>query len=296
MNRCVSVGIDGAAESMAAAQWAAREALRRGRPLCLVHGWTWHPHPASSVPAGSTEHEVAVRTLSRAADSVRKAHPGLPVTERLVPDSAVSALLAAATDSDLLVLGSRGLGRVTGFVVGAVSQRVIARSPRPVVLVRAGETAADEHLPAVHGISPDEIGDTPYREVVLGLDTRHPCDELIEFAFAAARQYGTPLHVVHAFRPTAPHTADGRPVPWPEVLAAQERTVSAVLRPWRGKYTDVSVVETVSPERAAGALVQAAREASLVVVGRRAATNHVGAVTHALLHHSPSPVAVVPHA
>ncbi|MGA4837598.1 universal stress protein [Streptomyces sp. G45] len=296
MTRYVTAGVDGSAESFAAAHWAAREAARRGTALCLVHAWRWHPHPASSVPVDTAEREVAERVLSRAASGIRAGHPGLSVVERLVSDSAVAALLTAAEGAEVLVLGSRGLGRVAGFVVGAVSQRVVARSPRPVVLVRAGETSADEHLPALHGISPDEIPETPYRDVVLGLDTERPCDELIEFAFVAARQYDAALQVLHAFRPATPHAPDGSALSGPELLADQEHRVVAALRPWCAKFPDVTVVETVVQERAAHALVRAAAQASLVVVGRGAATPHVGAVTHALLHHAACPVAVVPHA
>ncbi|MCI3928882.1 universal stress protein [Streptomyces sp. AN091965] len=295
MGRFVTAGVDGSAESLAAAQWAAREALRRGVPLRLVHAWRWHPHPASSVPAGSTERAAAEQVLSEAVGSVRAAHSGLRIDERLVPGAPVTALVSAAETSQLLVLGSRGLGRLAGFVVGDVSQRVVAHSPCPVVLVRAGETSADEHLPALHGISPDEVSETPYRDVVLGLDTEHPCDELIEFAFGTARGYGAPLHVLHAFRPAPPRASDGTPFPGPELLADRERAVVAALRPWCAKFPEVPVVESVSEERATGALVHAARAASLVVVGRKASSSHLGAVTHALLHHAVCPVAVVPH-
>ncbi|MEH0407506.1 universal stress protein [Streptomyces scabiei] len=96
----------------------------------------------------------------------------------------------ARLKAELPVLGSRGLGAVTGFVVGSVSQRLIARSARPVVLVRARQGLGDEHLPAPDGISPEEIPRTPYRDVVLGLDTARPCDDLIEYAFAAAGRSG----------------------------------------------------------------------------------------------------------
>ncbi|WP_030684407.1 universal stress protein [Streptomyces sp. NRRL B-1347] len=296
MDRYVTAGVDGSTESLAAAQWAAREALRRGVPLRLVHVWRWHPHPASSVPADSTERAAAEQVLSEAVSCVHAAHSRLRIDERLVSGAPVSALLSAAESSDLLILGSRGLGRVVGFVVGSVSQRVVAHCPCPVVLVRAGETVAAEHLPALHGISPDEVPGTPFRDVVLGLDTEHPCDELIEFAFVTAREYGASLRAVHAFRPSLSRVAEGEPLPGPELLAAQERAVIAALRPWCTKFPEVSVTETVCEERAAGALVHAAREASLVVVGRRTSTGHLGAVTHALLHHSACPVAVVPHA
>jgi len=302
MLRYVTTGIDGSKESLAAAHWAAREALRRGVPLCLVHAWKWYPRPTPAVPADSTERAWAEQTLDRAADSVRAAHPGLPVVRRLVSDTAVAALLAESAEAELLVLGSRGLGVVAGFMVGSVSQRVVARSPRPVVLVRAGECSADEHFTVPDGVSPDEIPETPYRDVVLGLDTRQSCDELIEFAYEFARHRGAALRVVHAFRASSDRAADGPqdPAPGPERLAAQEHALVAVLRPWCEKFPEVSVTETVSEGRAATELVRASTGASLVVVGRRTRDGrlgaHLGPVAHAVLHHVGCPVAVVPHA
>lgn len=310
MLRHITAGVDGSPESLAAAQWAAREALRRGVALRMVHAWTRHPHPAPSVPIDVSERDWAERTLDQAAMSVRAAHPGLRIVEQLMSDSAADALLAGAAESEVLVLGSRGLSGVAGFVLGSVSQRVIARSTRPVVLVRAGETASDEHLPASDGVSPDEIPETPYRDVVLGLDTRRPCDELIEFAFEAARRHGAALHVVHAFSATRTDGAglptDVEPGPQvpvaqagPEVLAAREHAVVATLRPWCEKFAGVSVTETVSEGRAATALVRASAGASLLVVGRRTRAGrfgpHTGPVTLAVLHHAACPVAVVPH-
>jgi len=293
MVRHVITGVDGSPESLAAAHWAAREALRRGASLNLVHAWQRHPRPAPSVPADRTGHEWAEQILDRAAGSIRAAHPGLRVVERLVSGSAAAALLAAAGDTELLVLGSRGLGPVAGFMVGSVSQRVVARSSRPLVLVRAGGSAAAEHFSVLDGVSPEEVPETPYRDVVLGLDTRRPRDEPIAFAFESARRRGATLHVIHAFA-----TPRG-PVSGPELLAARERAVVAALRPWCEKFPGVSVVETVSEGRAATALVGAAAGASLVVVGRRPRDRrlgpHIGAVTHAVLHHVGCPVAVVPH-
>ncbi len=76
-----------------------------------------------------------------------------------VQEQPVTALLAAAEEADLLVLGSRGLGGVTGFIVGSVALAVVARTERPVVLVRSGERVADDH---------------PKGGVVLGLDLERP--------------------------------------------------------------------------------------------------------------------------
>ncbi|MGX4688398.1 universal stress protein [Streptomyces sp. JNUCC 63] len=309
----IAVGVDGSPASLAAAHWAAQEAQRRGTGLSVVHAWYRHARPAPYIPTDSTERGWAEQILQEAVRSVRSAHPGLRITERLVCDATVTALVAAADGADMLVLGSLGLGPVGGFVTGSVSQRVVARSTRPVVLVRAGRSAADEHLPAADGLAPEEIPQTPYREVVLGLHVGRPCDELLEWAFDVARLRGTGLRVVHAFRTPSrrtpapsvpiPSAAFESPAPYAQApgqaSADAERTVTAVLRPWREKYPTVPVTETVAEGRATVALVHAARDAGLLVVGRR--TNgrrlgaHTGPVAHAVLHHVGCPVAVVPH-
>ncbi|GGY25129.1 universal stress protein [Streptomyces djakartensis] len=317
----IVVGVDGSPAGLAAAHWAAQEAQRRGTGLGVVHAWYRHARPAPYVPMDFSEHDWAERVLGEAVRGLRAAHPGLRITERLVCDATVAALLAAAADADLLVLGSLGLGPVGGFVTGSVSQRVVSRSTRPVVLVRAGHGAAGEHLPAADGVAPEEIPQTPYRDVVLGLDVGRPCDELIEFAFDAARRRGTGLRVVHAFRTparpasgpsvppasgpsvplvsAAPEGPAPDPRPYAQDLADEQHTVTAVLRPWREKYPTVPLTEVVTEGRAAVTLVHAAKDAGLLVVGRRTtghrAGAHTGPVTHAVLHHVECPVAVIPH-
>ena len=301
MMRHITAGIDGSPESLAAAHWAAREALRRGTALCVLHAWEWHPRPTPSVPADVSQRNWAESILVRASNSVRAAHPELRVIERAVSDSPVAALLTAAEQAELLVLGSRGLSGVAGFLVGSVSQRVVAGSPQPVVLVRAGESTADEHFSVPSGVSPDEIPSTPYRDVVLGLDTGGPCDEVLEFAFETARRCGAALHVIHTFKAPPPYATADRLVPQsgPELLAEHEHQVVATLRPWCEKFPEVTVAETVSEGRAASALLRASTGASLVVVGRRVREarlgTHIGSVAHAVLHHVDCPVAVVPH-
>jgi nucleotide-binding universal stress UspA family protein len=71
------------------------------------------------------------------------------------------------------------------------------------------------------------------------------------------------------------------------------------MRPWRAKFPGIEVTEQLVTGRAAHHLVDAAADADLLVVGRRirrhAMSPHTGPVTHAVLHHAASPVAVVPH-
>jgi nucleotide-binding universal stress UspA family protein len=61
----------------------------------------------------------------------------------------------------------------------------------------------------------------------------------------------------------------------------------------------VEVVEQTAVGSAGAHLVDAAADASLVVVGHRVRHTpqafHLGPVIHAVLHHATAPVAVVPH-
>lgn len=44
--------------------------------------------------------------------------------------------VARTRESDLIVMGSRGLGRLTGMLLGSTSQKVVAHAPCPVLIVR----------------------------------------------------------------------------------------------------------------------------------------------------------------
>ncbi|MFJ9006173.1 universal stress protein [Streptomyces canus] len=173
MSRNVTVGLDGSPESRAAAEWAAREAKLRGLPLRLVH----------------------VRE-PETAEGVRLRHPGVHVETEQIPGRPADALARAAKAAELLVLGSRGLSGIAGFLVGSVGMAVIADTEIPVVLVRAGEQAADEHEADPAGIP---SAATAHRPVVLGLDTGHPHDTVIAFAFEESARRGTSLRVVHGW-------------------------------------------------------------------------------------------------
>ncbi|MEV5953120.1 universal stress protein [Streptomyces sp. NPDC051987] len=300
MTRTVTAALDGSAESRAAAEWAAREAGLRGLPLKVVHVWEPVPDPMAQAPLlGPETHRHWTERIPReAVDGLRLRHPGVQVTGEQVSGSAGDVLTDASKTAALLVLGSRALGGVGGFLVGSVGLSVVAHAESPVVLVRAGEQAADEHEADPAGIP---SAATPFRPVVLGLDTDHPDETLIEFAFDAALRRATSLRVVHAWSPP-PYYAYGMPVD-PTLHQAltleQSRTLAEVLSPWRHKYPDVTTTEESRCGSAADLLVAASREASLVVVGRRirrgALGSHIGHVTHAVLHHSTAPVAVVAH-
>lgn len=301
MVRTVVTGLDGSPESRAAAEWAAREAKLRGLPLKIAH--VREPVPANmaaQVPllgAEAQQHWTA-RLPEEAAEGIRLRHPGLEVSIEQLTGGAADALAKAAEDAELLVLGSRGLGGLGGFLVGSVGLSVVAHTERPVVLVRAGEQAADEHEPDPAGIP---SAATPYRPVVLGLDAGSPDDTVIEFAFEAAARRATGLRVLHGWN-LPPYyvyglSADARL--HDEIARQQAVALAEILRPWRQKHPEVEVSEETASGSPGSRLVEASHEASLVVVGRRVRRSpfgpHIGPVTHAVLHHATTPVAVVAH-
>ncbi|WP_327726561.1 universal stress protein [Streptomyces sp. NBC_00487] len=300
MPRTVTVGLDGSPESRAAAEWAAREARLRDLALKIVHIWEPVPDPIAQAPLlGSETHQHWTERIPReAADGIRLRHPGVEVTSEHVDGRPSEILVEATRNAELLVLGSRGLSGIGGFMVGSVGLAVVAHAECPVVLVRALELAADEHEMDPAGIP---SAATPFRPVVLGLDVESPNEELIEFAFAAAARRGTSLRVVHGWNPP-PYYAYGLAADLElhaELTRRETTALTEVLRPWREKHPDVEVTEEPHYGTPGNHLVDASREASLVVVGRRVRRSpfgaHIGPVTHAVLHHSTAPVAVVPH-
>jgi nucleotide-binding universal stress UspA family protein len=285
MTNPIVVGIDGSPESSGAAEWAGHEAVRRDLPVHLLNIWQ---SPAGNVrfsPGPEALRLWEESELREAAKRLTDRHPGLTVTTRQACGTPVSELLDAAATSEMVVLGSRGLGGISGFFQGSAGLHVVARANRPVVLVRA---------------EPPDSGGSG--EVVLGLDLGRPCDALISFAFEEAATRGTVLRTVHVYDErklygyAAPALDPGLSA---ELRAEQVHEFAQTLGPWRGKYPAVEVRGSMIDGLAAPSVIEAAKNADLLVVGRRRrhspAAVHIGPVTHAVLHHAVCPVAVVSH-
>ncbi|MBO1334528.1 universal stress protein [Streptomyces sp. VRA16 Mangrove soil] len=284
----IVVGVDQSQESAAAVVWAAREAVRRAAPLKLLHVGNWTPRTTADeadAPARRRRGELFVRSVvERLAIEV----PVVRLTVASVPGPATAALLDAGARAGLLVLGSRGLGALSGAFVGSVAAGVIARAPCPVVLVRADTTGT---------------GSADGHDVVLGLDLGDPCDDVIEFAFAEAGVRGTPLRILSAWH--EPNVLTLGPGEVALADAAQqahewEGFQDALLCPWKEKHPDVPVVRSVVEGPVTAPLLDSATGAALLVIGNRRRPEprlgpRTGPVTHAVIHHAPCAVAVVPH-
>ena len=74
--------------------------------------------------------------LKRAAEELGDLSCEIP-TELIEGDSAEAIINVANTcASDVIVMGSRGLGRLAGLLLGSTSQKVVAHAPCPVLIVR----------------------------------------------------------------------------------------------------------------------------------------------------------------
>jgi nucleotide-binding universal stress UspA family protein len=124
--RRIVVGVDGSENSDAAVSWAVDAAERCGAELVLVHGWSY---PYESRTDARDEMRVdAMRTLEAAAQDV-------PCEKIISEDPPAKALIDAAADADLVVVGTRGRGGFTALLLGSVSRTVLQHSPRPVVVI-----------------------------------------------------------------------------------------------------------------------------------------------------------------
>ncbi|WP_189531134.1 universal stress protein [Streptomyces roseolilacinus] len=293
MTRAITAGVDGSPESLAAAVWAAREAALRGLPLRLVHAWLGQPLDVPPDQDRQAEARRAQGVLDEAETEVRRLHPDVPVTSRLVADTPVPALLEAGGTAEMLVLGSRGRGALLGFLLGSYGQQVIATSACPVVAVRARRD---------DGAGPPAGAEAG--EVVVGQQGgREESAAVLGFAFgeAAARGVGVravrawSLPSLYAYSPGSLALADeaGGLEPF------ERKVLSDALAPWRERYPQVPVIEHVELGSGGQVLLSVASDAGLMVVGRRERQGplgpRIGSVAHAVLHHAPSPVAVVPH-
>ena len=75
-----------------------------------------------------------------ALDEAERVVGGVPaqIQTETIEGSIAEAIINIATEhnSDLIIMGSRGLGRLAGAILGSNSQKVVSEAPCPVLIVR----------------------------------------------------------------------------------------------------------------------------------------------------------------
>lgn len=262
--REVVVGVDGTESALGAVRWAAQEAARRNAPLRILHAAPYLTRPG---PGGEPPPEMSrARAITAVAyTTARHAAPDVHTVTEVVPEDPTGALLHAAADGQLVVLGSSTTGAADEMVLAPVALRVAARSPRTVVIVPRRRRGVPPDRPMV---------------AVLGIGDRADDEAVAELAAAWATQVGSALSVVQT-RP-----ADREGAGWVDDAAEWDRRFPAL---------DVRLRSLPSPR--ADQLVRAVSPAPLLVMsaGHGNLLHRTLDGSHRwLLRHCTTPMALLP--
>jgi nucleotide-binding universal stress UspA family protein len=289
MGRIV-VGVDGSEHGRRALRWAGQKAARHGDELTALLAWglfdqlhadggtSFDPNYGPTDAAAALDAVVTDTLGADAAGAVRRV---------AVSDLPARALLDAASDADLLVVGPRGRGELRGLALGSVTQTCLHRARCPVAVVRG----SDDLVAAEAGTG---------GRVIAGVDGSETSARALRWALDDARARGGIVAAVHGWRVpfSMSLTAGGRDHSAFEEAAG--RLLDQVVDATASEYRDVPVERVLVGRSPADALLGAAQDAALVVVGGRGVGGFrgllLGSVSQQLAHHAPCPVVVVPPA
>ncbi|MFD8703414.1 universal stress protein [Kitasatospora sp. NPDC059648] len=278
--RSVVLGVDARDTGGMTAAWAADEAARRGLPLRLVHAVPsvfreFRPFDQGHYHKALVER--AEKAIDRAAAVAWDRHPALALTTDISEDVPAPALCRESRRAELVVLGSRRLGRAAEALSAySVAVPVSAQAHCPVAVVRDPEHTSQ---------------DPPY--VVLGVDGSPSSEAAIDFAFDLAAERRAALRVLWVWHR-------------PPVGNLDEHTTVQLLRRLlfectagrHDRYPDVRVTHELVHGHPVEELGLASEHALAVVVGRRGSGGfsgmRLGSVPHGLLHRAHCPVVTVP--
>ena len=181
----IVVGLDDSASSMSALAWATEQAVAEHRELTLVH--TVSAVTPAYLDAAVADPRKAREALLVEAEAVfksartevaRKA-PELVVNEVFSFQDPREQLLELSRHAALVVVGSRGRGKVRSLLLGSVGVALVRHADCPVVI----------HRPCNPGIVRNGI--------VVGADGSEESLAVLEFAYRQAALRRLPLTVVH---------------------------------------------------------------------------------------------------
>jgi nucleotide-binding universal stress UspA family protein len=139
MFKNILLGVDGSDHSLRAASLAGELARLMKSDLCVVVCYEAVPDYLGDPymeQAMANRMVKAQETLQPALEAIGEI-PGQLKTNLLEGPPAEAILAAAeARQSDLIIMGTRGLGKLAGLLVGSQSQKVLSHANCPVLLVR----------------------------------------------------------------------------------------------------------------------------------------------------------------
>jgi nucleotide-binding universal stress UspA family protein len=269
MSEGIIAGYDGSPGSDEALRWAAREANARGTVLTICLAWA--PEYLAQLGDPGVYDLARKRGEEILARGARFAAPDLART-LLAEGPAAEVLCELSGTAEMVVVGHRGHGGLTGARLGSVSWQVAGHAQGRVVVVR-GQWRPVNQYPG---------------PVIVGVDGSPASRAALEFAFEEATLRGVHLVALCALADAPSRLGGARQM---EEDFDRLMTIEEKERP------EVTVVRQVAAGSPRWALLTAAAEAQLLVVGSRGLGGlhglRLGSVVQGVLHHSPCPVAVV---
>lgn len=274
--RRVMVGLDGSPTSAEASRWSAWLAAKTGAEL--IGATAWMPQQSEATPEDRAERRESARTQLETewCEPARS----LEISPRaLLVEGPPDALLAAseAEDVDLLVVGSRGHGRMASLHVGSVAHHLARHTLRPLAIVPAG--TAEVH--------PGTI--------VVGVDGSAGSAAALRWCAEVAVAVSAQVTAVTSWEPFLQMFPDHDPRSQRHRV---ERQMDEWLEPLRGRGVEVTT-EIVRDVHPVAAIAETARgQAQLIVVGTHGLGGfpgmRLGGVAVQLVHHVSMPVVLVP--
>jgi nucleotide-binding universal stress UspA family protein len=137
----IVVGVDGSAPSLSALRRGARIAERLGCTLVGVTVWEFPQSWPGYVIEGWSPEADAHAIAEDAAREVFGGHRPDWYSSVIRNGSAARQLIAESEGSEMLIVGSRGLGGFTGLLLGSVSRSCVEHADCPVLVIHGSEAA-----------------------------------------------------------------------------------------------------------------------------------------------------------
>jgi nucleotide-binding universal stress UspA family protein len=275
----VVVGVDGSPGSDDAVEWAASYSAMTRRPLLVAHA-LGPPDLAERIrrAAGPSRQErrmVGRRVTDHALELAHRVAPDLRVDVTTDFSEPPPLLVELSEHASLLVVSTRGHGRVTSALLGSVSATVAQEAHCAVVVVRRAPASSSRVVAGVAGDGSDKAA--------------------VEFAAELASTSGHELELVHAWGSGNPlaekPTAEQRHA----LSEAHERLLVEATSGLGEKYPDVQQNRHLPEDGPVPALLRSSQDAGVLVLGSRGRSgvrSYLGSVSRSVLEHAQCTVVV----
>ena len=272
----ILVGVDGSPNAVVAATWAAELGGRLESSVEAVAAWADVPPPYVD---GVEEHvaEMNVHVAEVMAQSL--GDEGLNTINVTAVHGPIADVLLGTADemgASMLVVGTRGLGPLSGLLLGSISRRLLFTTNRPLVVV-----------PRRAPPNPRALS-----RVLVGVDCSPAARRVLSWSARFCAELGVPATIVRCASPGCE-----RPPGHVQRVDDQVRSdTEEALEEFRALDVDYMIDIAHCDPRVALVENVAKHQAGLIVIGTRGEGQFrgLGGTASYLSRHSPVPLAAIP--